>query len=495
MTTPTPSQRLRRTLIAMARGHIVLLCLLALAFSLRVVNIDAPPLGRHSWRQSDTAAVARNYHEQGCAFAFPRVDWGRPQPGYVETEFPLFPFVAAIGYAIAGEVHIWIPRLLAILGSLVGMIYLYRLIREEIDQRTAEWAAFFFAVLPFNVFFGRAIMPEAWMLSSGIAGVYYFARWTRQDSDRDLMLAWLCITLSCLLKLPMLHIGLPLLFLAWRRWGVGLFARAPIWLMGVGVLACVSLWYVHAYWIRLMHKASFGIGGSRKWANLQPLADREWWDQVFVEHIAKGHLTLPGTAIVLIGLLWPGRPRGLRLFDLWLIAAGVYMVIVAAGQVEHEYYQLPLVPVFCAYMGRAMRIPVRSLRPLLAALVVGLIALGVRSHARSLALENSATSPHMRLAALVAQHADEADLVIVANGHGNWNPMLLYLCHRKGWADHPKFMGPQSMRFRVNHGAQWLIGLHADLQRPADLAWLQRQLKTYEVVVSDEEIFMLRLRP
>src|SRR5690606_9680709 len=153
------------------------------------------------------------------------------------VEFRREPLAAAGGYGLDGGAHDWSPRLLAVGGSLLGLFFLRRLVAEELDEKTANWAALIFAVLPLNIYYSRTIMPEAWMLASGIAGVYFFARWSRRPPDSrgdlDLIFSWLFITLSCLMKLPMLHIGLPLLYLAWRRHGFRLFGNASLWLYGV----------------------------------------------------------------------------------------------------------------------------------------------------------------------------------------------------------------------------------------------------------------------
>ena len=61
--------------------------------SCRMINLSAPPIGMHSWRQTDTAAIARN---------LPQVDWGGSGPGYVESEFPIYTYSVALGPASPG---------------------------------------------------------------------------------------------------------------------------------------------------------------------------------------------------------------------------------------------------------------------------------------------------------------------------------------------------------------------------------------------------------
>src|SRR5437762_11913111 len=74
----------------------------ALAVAVRLIGINQPSIDNWSWRQSDVAAIARNYFQGGFHFARPQIDWAGDQPGYVGTEFPVLPFLAAICYKIVG---------------------------------------------------------------------------------------------------------------------------------------------------------------------------------------------------------------------------------------------------------------------------------------------------------------------------------------------------------------------------------------------------------
>ena len=71
-----------------------------LAIALRFVAITQPFIDSWSWRESDVAAIARNFFENGFRFAYPQIDWAGDAAGYVGTEFPLLPFAVALFYRI-----------------------------------------------------------------------------------------------------------------------------------------------------------------------------------------------------------------------------------------------------------------------------------------------------------------------------------------------------------------------------------------------------------
>src|SRR5256712_2549906 len=83
-------------------------------FGVRLIAISQPFIDNWSWRESDVAAIARNFSENGFHFAYPQIDWAGDAAGYVGTEFPILPFAVALIYKIAG-VQEWIGRLETVL--------------------------------------------------------------------------------------------------------------------------------------------------------------------------------------------------------------------------------------------------------------------------------------------------------------------------------------------------------------------------------------------
>jgi 4-amino-4-deoxy-L-arabinose transferase-like glycosyltransferase len=160
---------------------VVLAAILLLGLTLRLIHLTAPLLGHHSWRQTDTAAIARNFVEEKFNLFYPRVDWRRDSSWEVESEFPAFTFLTACAYRVFG-IHEWIGRAIAIAFSLLGIFFWHRLVRLLAGETTALWSAFFLAILPLPVFFGRAFMPESLLLASLAGGLYFYNRYDRSGS-------------------------------------------------------------------------------------------------------------------------------------------------------------------------------------------------------------------------------------------------------------------------------------------------------------------------
>ena len=126
-----------------------------LAVAARLILIDQPYIDHWSWRQSDVAAIARNFSERGFHFAYPQIDWTGDAKGYVGTEFPILPFLAAICYKFAG-IHEWIGRSQAVIFFAVSLPFFFLLVREIFGSTAAVWATFFFSFAPLNIFAGRS---------------------------------------------------------------------------------------------------------------------------------------------------------------------------------------------------------------------------------------------------------------------------------------------------------------------------------------------------
>src|SRR5262249_32295314 len=75
-----PADVARRATATDAAPRIVIaICLLAIAA--RLILINQPYVDHWSWRQSDVAAIARNF--DGFRFGYPQIDWAGNGAGYV----------------------------------------------------------------------------------------------------------------------------------------------------------------------------------------------------------------------------------------------------------------------------------------------------------------------------------------------------------------------------------------------------------------------------
>jgi len=416
----------------------LLITIWILAVAVRLILIDQPYVDHWSWRQSDVAAIARNFSEGGFRFPHPQIDWAGNATGYVGTEFPILPFVTAICYQFAG-IHEWIGRSQAIIFFAVSLPFLFLLVREIFGSTAAIWATIFFSFAPVNIFAGRSFMPDVPSLSLAIVGLYFFLRWIEDRESVSFLLAAITISLSILIKVTSIVIAAPLLYLAVA--GIGAPGRLETKLMrsrdhrsllqlllftAIALLPSAA-WYWHAYQVaeKFYPHHFFGAGGVR-------IESFSWYWNI-ARQTATSNLTPILSIMALIGLFVAPRSRHSRLFHWWLAAMILFFVVVGYGN-RHRWYQLPLVPIAAAFAGAACafvgskiassRIAIVTLSILLAS------SFGLLSYLYVRPLYESSAA-QLRDAGLELNKTTAPGALIVAADMGD--PTIFYYAQRKGW--------------------------------------------------------------
>src|SRR5438477_676089 len=418
-------------------GSKVVVLLWILAVAVRLVLINQPYVDYWSWRQSDVAAIARNFFEYGFRFGYPQIDWAGGSGGYVGTEFPILPFLAAIYYKFAG-IHEWIGRSQSVIFFAISLPFFFLFVREIFCGTAAIWATFFYAFSPLNIFAGRSFMPDVPSLSLGIIGLYFFLRWVRDRKIAPFYLAAITISLSILIKITSIVIAAPILYLLVA--GIGdpgqrqadlvrsRDRRSRLQLLlfiAIAVLPTV-VWYWHARQIaeRFYPYHFFGAGGVR-------LESFSWYWEI-AQQTATSSLTPILAILALIGLFVAPRGRFGCLFDWWLAAMVLFVLAVGYGN-RHPWYQLPLVPITAAFAGAVCaffesKISSRVAVAALSTLLAGSFAILAFLYVRPL-YESSAAQ--LRDAGLELNKLTASDALIVAVDGGN--PTIFYYAKRKGW--------------------------------------------------------------
>ena len=265
----SPADFARRPDATYAAPRIVfVLCLVAVAA--RLIFIDQPYVDHWSWRQNDVAAIARNFLQNVFRFAYPQIDWAGNGAGYVGTEFPILPFIAAVCYKFVG-VHEWIGRIQAVILFAVSLPFFFLLVREVFGSTAAVWASFFYCFTPINVFAGRSFMPDVPSLSFAIVGLYFFLCWIQNGESSSFFVAAIAISLSLLIKITSIIILAPILYLVVGRLcqTPGVLQKRPT-IYGGALFTAIALvpsaiWYSDAYQIaqKFYPHHFFGAGGVR----------------------------------------------------------------------------------------------------------------------------------------------------------------------------------------------------------------------------------------
>jgi hypothetical protein len=474
--------------------------ILAFAALLRLKGIHDPILDHPGWRQGDTAAIARNFARLQFDVMHPQTLYNGPPPNYVELELQIVPFLAATLYKIFG-IHEIFGRLIALTFSVgtVGVVALFARWLVPLDAARGRLrdvagivAAFFFAIFPGSIYYGRTFMPDAAMVFFLTAALYAVTRFLAEDDSlgpRALARTTALLAFAYLAK-PVAVLGIvPVLGTIWER------ARAgrPMRVSALAVLVLVPLLILWSYDRRVGSYAEWHWASGITRLHVLPSLRESFvslsalGDKLAQFRVALGMLraTMLGTISFLlaiagfVALPWlPLRSRAV----LWgWLGGGLLYVYVVVTVERVDYYMAPLLPLCALVIGcaaayfcqrvlavdaaPAARYAILAILPILA--IAGLVE------------ARTAVAPYYRYnkdayrnAVFLNQTLDPGALVVV----GHYGPDVQYYIDRFGWEEDPALWTPFDEESAIRKGARYFISIEDNrLRANADLcAWLAR---------------------
>lgn len=332
----------------MKKEFLLLLIFFVVAIAIRLYRIDQPLADWHSFRQSDTAAVARNFEKFGFDPLHPRgIDLSNIQSGkdnlmgWRMLEFPLYQSVGhglkKLVPSLSWEITL---RLVTISASSLTALLLGVMVSRTVESFSGYITFFSFAIIPYSIYFGRTILPEPFMVFWAVLSVFLLSRGL-------FLLSAFCAAISLLVKPTAVFLLFPIPYLIFRNYSFS--PSFLIRLFAYSLIALLPLWG----WRRWILQFSEGIPVYTWLLNEGNIRLKgAWFYWVFAERLGKLILGYWGLVPFSLGfLIAPSKKEG-WLFRLWVIGALAYVVIVARGNVQHDYYQILLLPVISVYLGK-----------------------------------------------------------------------------------------------------------------------------------------------
>lgn len=479
------------------RKQIFFLILIILGgFFLRLYKFNAPIADWHSWRQVDTSAVSRNFINEGFDPLQPKFDdlsnvqtsgkYNNPQ-GYRFVEFPIYNVLQAGGFLIFDKFTLeeW-GRIITILSSLISTIFLFLIVRRFGNSVSAILAAFFYSFLPFNIFWGRTVLPDQSMIMATLGGIYFFSKWMDSLKIKKTVEKYLFFILtivflaSALLLKPLAaFFFVPILALSFEKWKFSIFKRLDLWIIAIFSFLPLFFWRI---W---MLQFPQGIADST-WlfeGSLRFKGAFFYW--IFANRIGEFILGFWGLPILVLGII---RRNKNLLFLSFLISSLLYIFVVARGNVQHSYYQIPIIPTICIFLALGSELlinPPKQYFSKYKSLIVLLFSILLMF---SLSWKNVRDYYNIQNQSVIT--AGEAvdkiapkDAEVVAPYDGDTT--LLYYTKRKGWASFSKPL-PELIKM----GADYLV-LANPKEQDLEIG------KTYKIVASSSQylIFDLHKNP
>jgi hypothetical protein len=347
-----------------------ILLILIIASAVRLYKIDNPIADWHSWRQADTAAVTRNFIKSGVDLLHPRFDdlsnipSGKENPqGYRMVESPIYNFA-----------HFTI----------------YNTLQNSPLEALAKWGNLNPTLETTGrlIYYSRVILPDPMMVTTALGATWFFLKWLEITSKKpqglhtsnsnnldsspgvnrtqnknpspgtntpDLpsifyfLLSAILASASILLKPTAIFLLLPLIYLAFRKHHLNILKQPLLYLYLALVLIPFVAWRL---WIQNFPE---GIPANFWLLNGDGIRFRPaWFRWLFYERL--GNLILGGFGLIpfILGILTkPKKTEGL-FYIFALCSLLLYLAIFATGNVRHDYYQIPLIPIVSIFFAKGI---------------------------------------------------------------------------------------------------------------------------------------------
>jgi hypothetical protein len=338
--------------------------LITIAFLIRLYKINIPLADYHSWRQVDTAAVAKNFIREGKIDLFqPKYDdlskipSGRENPnGFRMVEFPLYQALFTQLYLFYPHIPLEVyARLVSIIFTLLTIVVIYLLVLNNNGSRIAAFfAALTLAVMPFMVFFTRVVLPEPMAVSLAVLSIFllqiYFQRQRGMVAIIFYLLSIVCFGLSLLVKPTAIFYIFPLIFIFFQSYRYKFFTKFNFYLYFITAILPLILWrlYIERFpegipanqWLITSVNTTEGL----KNIFFRPSFFR--W--IFFERINNlifgGYLTF----FFILGIVI--KKKSYFFYSL-LLTLFSYLFVFQGGNVQHEYYQTIIFPILAVFVG------------------------------------------------------------------------------------------------------------------------------------------------
>lgn len=336
---------------------LILIAVVIGAFVARLHYFHRPVADWHSWRQVDTSSVSRQFVKNGFDIFHPKFDdlskgvslIDNPS-GHRFVEFPIYNVIQAGLYSTIGifTLEEW-GRLVTIISQLASIVFIYLILERFTSKRAGIIGAAFFAFVPFNVFYGRVILPDSSTVTAILASIYFFSVWIEKTNKTIyFILAIVCTAFAFLLKPYALFFTLPHIYLAYKRFGVKMVFSWQLVLFAVVSMAPLIAWRT---W---MLQYPEGIPQSNWLFNGDGIRFKgAFFHWLFADRIGRLILGYFGLPFVILGIISKIKKEGFLYMSL-LFSCLLYMTVMAKGNVQHDYYQILIVPSLAIFFGKGV---------------------------------------------------------------------------------------------------------------------------------------------
>jgi 4-amino-4-deoxy-L-arabinose transferase-like glycosyltransferase len=466
------------------KEYLLLSIILIFGFVVRLYKIENPIADWHSWRQADTASVSRVYVQKGINIFYPRyhdissIQTGHFNPeGYRFVEFPIYNAAHALLYQTVPNIgfEVW-GRILSIFLSLVSTYTVFLIGKRFLSSWGGVVSAFFFAFIPFNVYYSRVILPEPLAVLFILTSLWQFIKFIDNDKLISLLISSIFFALGILIKPFVGFYAITMIYLLTQKQSNRqIFNNIKYY---IALFIAVTPFLLWRNWMGNFpagipfYKWAFNGSGIR----FKP----SFWYWIFAERIGKLILGVWGTVPLAFAAV--NYKKNQAFIHSLILGVVFYVTLVASANVMHDYYQVLIIPaisITLAYgvitMWKTRVFNKYATRSLMAFSVFVMFVAGsvqVKEYYH-------VNRPELITAGKYVDENTEENALVIAPYNGD--TAFLYQTNRWGWP-----YVDREISELIGKGADYYVSVNYD-ERTKEL------MEEYEVIEENKEFVVIKL--
>lgn len=345
------------------RATVFFMILIAiLTIALRLYKINIPLADFHSWRQADTASVARNFAADGINLLKPRYDdlsniqSGFENPkGYRMVEMPIYnAAITLLNGTKACSIDVC-GRVLSVFAATITVLVIFYLLLKEHGLMAAVLGGLTYAISPFFVFFTRVVLPDPTAVALAMSSVFFLYLFTNSQNHKlksrlYYFLSAILFSLAVLIKPTAIFYAVPLGYLFIRTYTWNVLRKPLVYLFWLIAFVPLFMWrqYILLY-PEGIPTSEWLLTSVHTVQGLQSIFFKpSFFRWIFFERI--NNLMLGGflTPFFVIGAMV--RQKRYLTHSI-LLGSLAFLFTFQGGNVQHEYYQVMIMPALAMFVG------------------------------------------------------------------------------------------------------------------------------------------------
>ncbi len=316
-------------------------------------TFDGPIADWHSWRQADTSSVSRRFDRDGINLLYPTFDdvssipSGLPNPnGFRYVEFPIYNAATVMVKKFMPELSIEAAgRTTSALATAFSALFLFLIARRIFGRRAGYLVMITYALIPYNLFYGRSILPDPTMVTFSLGSIYFALRYATKSKIYNLVLSLIFGAIALLVKPYAFFLLAPIAYILIAAFG---FSKKFLIVSACYALAVIPL----LWWRQFITAYPAGIPANDWLFNGDGIRFKgAFWQWIFADRIGRLILGFWGLILLAFGIVRKPQEKFGWFPLIFLLTSLCYVFVFATGNVRHDYYQILLVPSLALLVG------------------------------------------------------------------------------------------------------------------------------------------------